>query len=95
MAIGKRCAKPVWLPILEPSMKQGIAPRKVDKIRKWKWYTVAFVELLGKLQSLSTMVGGGIAHGSKKGNMGGRQWKRKFLNEECLRKYRMWVNDLR
>jgi len=66
--------KPVWLPILEPSVKQRITPRKVDKIsRKRERYTMAFVQLLGKLHSLSTMVGGGIAHVGIVGNMGGGQ----------------------
>ena len=77
-------------------MKQGIALEKVDEIsRKRERYALAFVELLGELHSPSTMVGGGIAHGGGVRNMGGRQWEREFLDKECLKKYRMWVNDLR
>jgi len=89
-------AKPVWLLVLEPSVNQGIASGKVDKIsRNKERYSVAFVELFVKVHSSSTMVGRGIAHDGKVGDMGGSQWKRKFLDEECLREYQMWVNDLR
>ena len=58
-------------------------PRSVDKIsKKRKRYTLALVELLEKQYSSSKMVGGGMANGGRVGNMGGRQWKQKFLGKK-------------
>jgi len=71
-------AKPVRLPILDPSVKHRIAPGKEFGIsRKRERYTVAIVEFLGYLHSLKT----GRGHGPwwKTGDFGSKQWKWKFL----------------
>jgi len=61
-------AKPVQLPIFEPSVKHKIAPGKEFRIcRKRERYTVVIVEFLGYLHSLNTMLDGVIAHSGRAG----------------------------
>ena len=68
------------LPILGPSVKHRIAPRKEFRIfRKRERYTVAIVEFLGYLHRLKTMWGGVMVHGGRPeimgvGNGSGRFW---------------------